>query len=315
MPSLVNLQALLGGGGNARASRMSAALLVESGGIRTSQTCLSVLYEPAVPGAHQSAQVISEALMARPASTAARLLASTWLVERPAAVLARQVVLQVMYGLDEPSPLTQELQPVSDHLLPTLPGLAWHVKKRPKFNTAIASHVSGREVRVSNYAYPIWEWEMKYEFLRADAHTELQQLMGFFLARAGSFDTFLYRDPSEENLMQDHLLVVGDGATTKFTLTKTYGGFTEPCGYVDSNSLAIRFQAPGATLAQPQTTGWTFVSPNQIVFAMPPAVGTRVWIDFTWYYRVRFAEDSQDYDNFMFDLWQLQKLSIQSVKP
>jgi hypothetical protein len=30
---------------------------------------------------------------------------------------------------------------------------------------------------------------------------------------------------------------------------------------------------------------------------------------------VRFAEDSQDYDNFMFDLWQLQKLSIQSVKP
>jgi hypothetical protein len=115
--------------------------------------------------------------------------------------------------------------------------------------------------------------------------------------------------------MQDHLLAVGDGATTKFTLTKTYGGFTEPCGYVDSNSLAIRFQAPGATLAQPQTTGWTFVSPNQIVFATPPAVGTRVWIDFTWYYRVRFAEDSQDYDNFMLDLWQLQKLSIQSVKP
>ena len=37
MPSLVNLQALLGGGGNARASRMSAALLVESGGIRTSR--------------------------------------------------------------------------------------------------------------------------------------------------------------------------------------------------------------------------------------------------------------------------------------
>lgn len=315
MPSLVNLQALLDGAGHVCASRVSAVLLVESGGIRASQSCLSVLYEPSEPSAHQSAQVVSEALMTRPANAAAQLLASDWLMQAPSAALACQVVLQVMYGLDEPSPLTQELQPVSDHLLPTLPGLAWHVKKRPKFNTAIASHVSGREVRVSNYAYPIWEWEMKFEFLRADAHSELQQLMGFFLARAGAFDTFLYRDPSEDNQVQDHLLAVGDGATTKFTLTKTYGGFTEPCGYVDSSSLAIRFQPSGATEAQPQTTGWTFVSPNQIVFAVPPPVGTSVLIDFTWYYRVRFAEDSQDYDNFMFDLWQLQKLSIQSVKP
>jgi uncharacterized protein (TIGR02217 family) len=315
MPSLVNFQSLVSGAARMRASRVAMQLLVEKGGICCSRSSLSVLYEPAVPSAHQSAQAVSEVLVTCTANTATQLLASSWLLQAPASVLARRTLLQVMYGLDEPSPLTQEMQPVSDYLLPTLPGLAWHVKKRPKFNTAIASHVSGREVRVSNYAYPIWEWEMKYEFLRADAHTELQQLMGFFLARAGSYDTFLYRDPSEDNMVLNHLLVVGDGATTKFTLTKSYGGFTEPCGYVDSSTLAIRFQAPLATDPLPQTTGWSFVSPNQIVFAVPPPVGTSVWIDFTWYYRVRFAEDSQDYDNFMFEMWQLQKLSIQSVKP
>ena len=315
MPSLVDLQALLEGGGHACASGVRAVLLIEAGGVRNSQSTLNVLYEPANPSAHLSSQVVSEALFDHPARTCSGQMASSWLVSAPASVLARELVLQVMYGYDEPSPHTQELQPVSDHLLPMLPGLAWHVKKRPRFNTAIASHVSGREVRVSNYAYPIWEWEMKYEFLRADAHTELQQLMGFFLARSGAFDTFLYRDPTEDNQVQGHQLALGDGATTKFTLTKTFGGFTEPCGYVDTDTLAVYFQPPGASVPVLQTTGWTFVSPNQIVFSLPPPVGTQVLVDFTWYYRVRFAEDSQDYDNFMFDLWQLQKLSIQSVKP
>lgn len=315
MPSLIDLQALLEGGGHACASRLSAVLLLEAGGARSSQHCLSVLYEPALPRAHLSAQVLGEVLLERPASSCVEQLSASWLLQGEAAVQAQQLALQVLYGYDELSPHAQELQPVSDHLLPTLPGLAWQVKKRPKFSTAIASHVSGREVRVSNYAYPIWEWEMRYEFLRADAHQELQQLMGFFLARAGAFDTFLYRDPSEEHEVQGQLLALGDGASTKFTLSKSYGGFTEPCGYVDSSSLTVAFVPVGATLAQPQPSGWSFVSPNQLVFSVPPPVGTQVRVDFTWYYRVRFGEDSQSYENFMFDLWQLQKLTLQSVKP
>ncbi|MGV1045465.1 DUF2460 domain-containing protein [Limnohabitans sp.] len=315
MPSLINLQALLETAGNVCVSRTNASFLLEAGGIRCTQSALSVLYEPANPSSHISAQTVSEALMDGPSRTFASGLYSSLLMEAQASVLACQLVLQVMYGYDEPSPNAQELQPVSDHLLPNLPGLAWSVKKRPKFNTAIASHLSGREVRVSNYAYPIWEWELKYEFLRADAHAELQLLMGFFLARAGAFDTFLYRDPTENNQIQTFLLAVGDGATTKFTLTKSYGGFTEPCGYVDTSSLVISFLALGASVPLDQTTGWTFVSPNQVVFATPPPVGTNVLVSFSWYYRVRFADDSQDYENFMFNLWQLKKLSIQSVKP
>jgi uncharacterized protein (TIGR02217 family) len=315
MPSLVNLQALVDGVGHLRVSRSSAAVLIEAGGIRCAQTALSVLYEPAVASAHMSAQTVHESLIDHPSQTFVAGLHSAVLMESQASVLACQLVFHVMYGYDEPSPNSQELQTVSDHLLPHLPGLAWSVKKRPKFNTAIASHLSGREVRVSNYAYPIWQWELKYEFLRADAHSELQQLMGFFLARSGAYDTFLYRDPSENNQILGLILAIGDGATTKFTLTKSYGGFTEPCGYVDTSTLVISFQAPGATVPVVLSTGWSFVSPNQIVFDTPPPVGTVVRASFNWYYRVRFADDSQDYDNFMFDLWQLQKLSIQSVKP
>jgi len=221
--------------------------------------------------------------------------------------------LVVLYDITQLSPNTEEYNPVSDYLFPTLAGLTWNIVKKPKFSTVIAPHVSGREVRVSNYSYPLWEWDMTYEFLRADSHNELQTLMGFFLQRQGSFDTFLYKDANEVNVIVGGSVGAGDGALTKYTFYKTYAGFTEPIGYVNPATLHVFFTVGGVTTEQ--TTGWTFVSPNQIVFDVPPATGTTITASYTWYYRVRFGEDAQDYSNFMYQLWELKKLTLQSVKP
>lgn len=198
---------------------------------------------------------------------------------------------------------------MSDYLFPTLPGLDWDIQKTPAFSTQISSHVSGREVRVSNYAYPIWTWEMSYEFLRAGAEEELQTLMGFFLARSGTFDTFLYADPDEDNVLTKVTLGIGDSSQTVWHLSKTFAGFTEPCGYVDPSSIRVYFGDVE------QLSGWTFFSPNGIVFASAPPIDTVVKADYTWYYRVRFGDDSQTYSQFMFELWELQKVTLKSVKP
>ncbi|MEI8032784.1 MAG: DUF2460 domain-containing protein [Chlorobiaceae bacterium] len=198
---------------------------------------------------------------------------------------------------------------MSDYLFPTLPGLQWDIVKAPKFSTQIAPHLSGREVRISSYAYPVWTWEMSYEFLRAGAEEELQTLMGFFLKRSGSFDTFLYQDPDETNIMTAVALGTGDATQSKWTLSKTYAGFTEPCGYVDPASIRVYFNAVE------QTSGWSFISPNQISFTTPPSIGVTITASYTWYYRVRFGEDRQDYNQFMFELWELKKVTLQSVKP
>ena len=46
---------------------------------------------------------------------------------------------------------------------PALPGQGWSVHKRPTFATRLAPHVSGREVRASLYAAPLWEFEVTFD--------------------------------------------------------------------------------------------------------------------------------------------------------
>ena len=48
---------------------------------------------------------------------------------------------------------------------PVLAGQGWSVHKRPTFSTRVASHVSGREVRQSLYAYTLYEFELTFDGL------------------------------------------------------------------------------------------------------------------------------------------------------
>ena len=52
--------------------------------------------------------------------------------------------------------------------LPTLAGLAWSRHKKPGFSTRVASHVSGREVRVALMSYPLYEFEAVYNGLASN---------------------------------------------------------------------------------------------------------------------------------------------------
>src|ERR1700733_12673634 len=120
--------------------------------------------------------------------------------------------------------------------LPTLPGLAWSRHKKPAFNTRIASHASGREVRVALMNYPLYEFEAAYEGLTSSASgfaglgaSSLQNLMGFFLQLQGQFGTFLYTDP-DDSTVTGQGIGVGDGTTTAFTFVRALGAFAEPVG-------------------------------------------------------------------------------------
>lgn len=255
----------------------------------------------------------SSSLVERDAELRSSALQASSVIAAPSILRATRASLTILLEYHEISPRTIDYQPVSDHLFPTLPGLAWDIAKRPTFSTSIAPHASGREVRASNYAYPLWIWEMSYEFLRAGAEEELQELMGFFLQRQGAYDTFLFKDPDENNELTGIVVGVGDDQQTKWTLLKAYGGFAEPCGYIDTDSVQVYFD-DGETVTE-QTSGWEIISPNQLSFTAAPAAGIDIIADYTWYYRVRFGDDSLDYRNFMYNVWELQSLTLQSVKP
>ena len=89
---------------------------------------------------------------------------------------------------------------MSNLLFPDLHGLAWSYTLTPMFSTEVQQATSGREVRAAFWSAPLWKMALTYEFLHDDAqhvdsngYTELQQLVGFFLARQGQFDSFFAR--------------------------------------------------------------------------------------------------------------------------
>jgi hypothetical protein len=146
--------------------------------------------------------------------------------------------------------------------LPTLPGLSWSRHKKPGFSTRVASHVSGREVRVALMEYPRYEFEAVYSGLASTTipafaglgSSSLQSLMGFFLQLQGQFGTFLYTDP-DDNSVTGQAFGTGVGSVSSFTMMRSLGGFLEPAGWVTTiNNVYLNGAViPGGGLSAPAT--------------------------------------------------------------
>src|SRR5215813_587727 len=131
---------------------------------------------------------------------------------------------------------------------PTLVGLAFNVVRRPKGNTVVQTHVSGRETRLGYWTYPLYEWDLTYSVLRdfkpcptSLILSELKRLEGFFLAMQGSLTEFFFYDP-DDNFVANQVLGTGDGTTTDFLVVPTWGDasygatVTEPVANVNQNA-------------------------------------------------------------------------------
>jgi uncharacterized protein (TIGR02217 family) len=200
--------------------------------------------------------------------------------------------------------------------LPNLAGLAWSRHKKPGFATRVASHVSGREVRVALMSYPLYEFEAVYSGLASAAtaafaglgSSSLQSLMGFFLQLQGQFATFLYTDP-DDNTVTGQAFATGDGSTVSFTMMRSLGGFLEPAGWV----TAIANVYLNGTRQSPSS--YSLTTPNTLTFASAPGSGAVVSADFSYAFNCRFLDDQMDFEEFMASLWKLDSMKFRSVKP
>jgi hypothetical protein len=85
---------------------------------------------------------------------------------------------------------------------------------------------------------------------------ELQTLGGFFLARQGSYDSFLYSDPTD-NAATNQTFAAGDDVTTAFTLARAWGGFIEPIGACAGSPTIYRTDWQGQVQLYPTPrTNW-----------------------------------------------------------
>lgn len=120
---------------------------------------------------------------------------------------------------------------------PDLIGLTFPVSQKPTFSTNVQGHTSGRETRTSYYENPIWEFTLSYDYLPNPAikDSDYKKLVGFFLARKGSFETFLFYNRDDQNVV-DGFIGTGDGVTASYPFAKEWGSWVEPVGFVDTGS-------------------------------------------------------------------------------
>jgi uncharacterized protein (TIGR02217 family) len=204
-------------------------------------------------------------------------------------------------------------------IFPMLPGLGWSVTKSAKFATRIQRAVNGRELRALDQPNPIWSWTLTYPLLRdkwdtragglGTGYDELRTLAGFFLQQQGAFQPFLFDDPTD-HAATEQPLGTGDSSATAYQLVRTMGGFAEPITAPNLVS-AIYFdgilQSPAAYSVDNST--------GLVTFATPSPAGQAVTADFTYCFRVRFSDDTAEFENFMLQLWQARQIKLQSVLP
>ena len=203
-------------------------------------------------------------------------------------------------------------------------GLDFTTVKAPEFDTLLQSAANRYETRLEQMVNPIWHWSLKYGYLRDDSiqagftYTDLRTLMGFYLSRSGRYDSFLYNDIYDNSVGPAmiggspnplaELSVVTDGTTYYSPVQRNMGGFYEDV--TDLNG-SITVYANGVL----QTGGgsnYTLKGPGLAIngFAYmglylqwvgSPA--TPVTAQFNFYFRVRFEMDTQDFEQFLSDVW------------
>lgn len=195
---------------------------------------------------------------------------------------------------------------MSAAIFPVLPGLAWGATREPMWRTAGAASASGMEQRAGYMSYPRWRIKLTYEFLRAGAPAELQTLLGFFNARGGDRDSFLWPDPIDHTAT-DQQFGTGDGAATVFRLGRTLGGAYEPISAVNGT---ITVAKDGIA-----TTAYTLsASTGKVTFTTAPAAGAVLTWSGEYYRRVRFERSSLEYREFLRDLWDAKSVALLTVK-
>jgi len=206
-------------------------------------------------------------------------------------------------------------------LYPQLAGLSFSLVKTPRFNTGIGTASSGREVRVSYWPTPHWTWDLSYEVLgdgppwNGTTASDLKTLIGFLLSVVGTRAPFYFQDP-DDNLATRQPIGIGDGATTTFVLSRTYGlgqfVGTERVGGVDTR-YPVTIYVNGVAQTSGVTVNTATPLGNYLQFASAPVAGAVISATFNFLYWCRLVSDTADFENVASRLWQAKKVAIESV--
>lgn len=206
---------------------------------------------------------------------------------------------------------------MSNQVFPAFAGLGWSVTRTPSWKTRVQTSISGKETRIADWSYPRWQWDLTYDFLlqgtlNSQTRADFANLAGFFNARQGMWDSFLYQD-SDDNAVTGQVIGTGDGITATFQLIRTFGNFIEPVTAPNSVS-SIYLGGVRQSSGSYSVAGWGAASPGLVTFTAAPGAGVSIAADFTYYFPVRFVADQQNFEKFMQALYRAKKVPFISIK-
>lgn len=192
-------------------------------------------------------------------------------------------------------------------VFPTLPGITFPVKRSIKWSSTKHESLSGKRVRISYFSYPIYAYELPFNFLRtASAFLEWQTLAGFINELLGGTQAFLYQDPNDFQVTTQ-VFGTGDGVTTTFQLVRSLGNFVEP---------VFAPQTPITTVAinGTPTSAYTVSTTGAIVFNTAPSAAANLTWTGQFYWICRFDDDSWTFENFANLLFEMKSLKFSTEK-
>ena len=208
-------------------------------------------------------------------------------------------------------------------------GLTFTVTVEDEFSTIIQSSPSKYEARLPQTQNPIHHWTLVYEYLKdftydlppsgTNGYTDLAFLRGFWNARQGQFDSFLFVDWTDPHdgvvgpalisgspNLAAQLQLLNDGAGTYYSPVQIYRGgqfyedITDLNGSIAvyaNGSLTTNYTILGPGVAFP---GFSFMG---LVLKWNTAPVGPITAQFNFWYRARFESDAIDFERFSNELW------------
>jgi uncharacterized protein (TIGR02217 family) len=174
----------------------------------------------------------------------------------------------------------------------------------PERTTDIVTLSSGREERNSRWAQSRRRYNAGYG---VKSRADMQAVLAFFEERRGRFHSFLWRDGLDHSsgadtpTALDQAIGTGDGSTTAFQLSKTYGAAFDPYVRPITKPVegSVKMAVNGVELASGGFTVNTLT--GVVTVAEAPAEDAAVTARFLFDVPVRFDIDRLDIELSSFD--------------
>ena len=171
---------------------------------------------------------------------------------------------------------------------PKLKKFSFASTKKQKWNTRIQMSGSGKARSMTNQLYPQWIISAKLLHLTRE---EANELMGFVALLKGNYEPFLWLDPEDFEEKGVQLPMVSPGV---YQAVMRIGGYTEPVDYIENVTVYID--------GVKQSSGTYSVTNGMVKFSVSPSASSKVTADYTYYWKVRFAQDEMEIQNIFVNL-------------